>query len=106
MIYADGRLAQRLEELVCREFYRLAEVARTVLPGAEVECVPVADGVALWLGRGSPVNIAVGLGMHGPLESAALESLESFYHERGADAVLSVCPLADRSLVRLLRERG
>ncbi len=106
MLHADSSLARRLEGLICAEFVRLCEVARIALPGAASECVAVADGVALWLGEGSPVNIAVGLGMNGPVDEAALERLESFYHERGAAAALSVCPLADRSLLRLLGQRG
>ena len=41
-----------------------------------------------------------------PRGRGLLERLESFYHERGAAAILSVCPLADRSLLRLLGQRG
>jgi GNAT superfamily N-acetyltransferase len=106
MIHADHALARRLEGLICAEWRRLAEVARDVLPEASAQCVDVADGVALWLGESSPVNVAAGLGMHRPVEETDLERLEAFYHERGADAFLSMCPLADGSLLDGLGRRG
>jgi len=106
VIYAGHLLACRLESLISAEFRRLAAVASTVFPGQEPECADVGDGVALWLGEGSPVNLAVGLGMRGPVPEAAFQRLESFYHDRGAPAVVSMCPLADPSLLHLLGERG
>jgi GNAT superfamily N-acetyltransferase len=106
MIHADHTLARRLEGLICAEYRRLAEVARDVFPGAEAECVAVADGLALWLGEGSPVNGAVGLGMRGPVEEADVVRLEAFYRERGATAVTNICPLADSSLLLALGRRG
>jgi len=99
MVHLDHTLARRLEELICAEFRRLAQVALVSFPQVPAECVEVADGVALWLGEGSPVNLAVGLAMHGPVDEADLESLEVFYRERGQAAVLSMCPLADYSLL-------
>ena len=106
MLHADHKLALRLEALIATEFRRLAEVGRGVLPGAGSECREVAGGVALWLGEGSPVNQAAGLGMGVLVEDAQLEELEDFYHERGADAATSVCPLADPSLLAALAQRG
>lgn len=106
MIHADRALARRLEGLICTEFRRVGEVARTALPDVPVECIDVADGVALWLGGGSPVNLAVGLGMQGAVDETELERLEAFYHERGAEAVISMCTLADRSLLKCLGRRG
>ncbi len=106
MIYADHALAHRLEGLICTEWRRLAEVTPRVFPHASAECVDLAGGVALWLGEGSPVNLAVGLGMNGPVDDAGFERLEAFYHERGAAAITSICPLADPSLLSVLGRRG
>jgi GNAT superfamily N-acetyltransferase len=106
MIHADRALACRLEGLICTEFRRVGAVARIALPGVPVECIDVADGVALWLEGGSPVNLAVGLGMQGPVDETELERLETFYRKRGAKAVMSMCPLADRSLLKCLGRRG
>jgi hypothetical protein len=44
--------------------------------------------------------------MHGPVTSTDLESIEAFYSERHADTVIDLCPLADVSLIELLKGRG
>ena len=106
MIFADLGLARRLEGLICAEFRRLAEVAGAALPGRQAARLEVAGGVALWLGEGSPVNQAVGLGMAGPVDDEDMESLEAFYHGRGADAVASISPFVDPSFVAALGRRG
>ena len=106
MIYADSELARRLESLICAEYRRLATVAEKVIPQHAPESIDIAGGVAIWLGKGSPVNGAVGLGMDGPVDDEALDRLEAFYHERGAPAVMGMCPLADPSLLHLLGSRG
>lgn len=106
MIYADHELARRLENLVCSEYQRLVTVAGRVLPQHSPESLEVAGGVAIWLGEGSPVNGAVGLGMSGPVDEEAVVELEAFYHRRGAGAVTTICPLADPSLLHLLGRRS
>ncbi len=106
MIHADHKLASRLEGLICAEYRRLAEVGGRVLPYAGAEAIDVAGGVALWLGKDSPVNGAVGLGMAGPVDDAEVVRLEAFYRQRGAPAVTSICPLADPSVLDALGRRG
>lgn len=101
-----GNLARRLEGLICAEFGRICEVADRCFPENAAQCVQVADALALWLGDGSPVNLVAGLGMQGPVRMGDLERLENFYHERGADAVLSLCPFADHSVLAGLGRRG
>ncbi len=46
------------------------------------------------------------MGLHGPVSTAELERFEAFYRSRGSAPGLSLCPLADPSLVELLGERG
>lgn len=106
MIYLDRGLARRLEGLICSEFSRICDVAGAVFPRNSVQCANVGGGLALWLGEGSPVNQAAGLGMQGPVTVEDLVRLENFYHERGADAALSLCPFADHSLLSGLAKRG
>lgn len=106
MIHADHLLACRLESLIVAEYRRLAAVAERIFPEKGGQCLVVGDGVALWLGDGSPVNTAVGLGMNGPVGEQEFEHLEAFYHDRGAAAVMSMCPLADSSLLPVLGRRG
>ena len=106
VIYADSELARRLESLICAEYGRLVAVAERVVPEHAPELLEVAGGVAAWFGEGSPVNGSVGLGMNGPVDDDDLDRLEAFYHERGVTAAMSVCPLADPSLLHLLGRRG
>ncbi len=106
MIHADVHLARRLEAIICVEWRRLAETTREGWPEKGATYLDVADGVALWLGEGSPVNVAVGLGMEGPVEEAHLRQVEDFYARRGATPILATCPFADPSLFALLAKRG
>jgi GNAT superfamily N-acetyltransferase len=105
-IHADGDLARRLEAIISAEWRRLAEIGREMWPEKRATCLDVADGVALWLGEGSPVNVAVGLGMECPVEEADLRQVEDFYSRRGAAAILTTCPFAHPSLFTLLAKRG
>ena len=106
MFHADHALARRLEGLIRTEYRRLAEVARSVFPDRGADILEVAGGVALWLGEGSPVNQAAGLGMAGGVREDDVERLEAFYHERHAAASAGVCQLADPSLFEVLGRRG
>lgn len=106
MIHVDRQLAQRLERLISAEFHRICEVGSIIFPGNSSQCLDVGDGVALWLGEGSPVNLAAGLGMSGPVPAEELKHVETFYHERGAEAVISACPYADHSLIAGLGRQG
>jgi len=106
MIHADRTLAERLEEIICGEFRHLAAVARRTFPDSDAECIDVAGGVALWLGDGSPMNCAAGVGMEELPSEMELDRLERFYHERGAPAVADVCTLADPGFILALGRRG
>lgn len=76
----------------------LAEVA--------AEHRPVADGIAAFAGPGSWANLALGLGLDGPVPEPALDDLCAFYDERGVQARIEVLPQADPAFVRALGERG
>ena len=62
VIHAGVELAVRLEGLICEEWRRIAAAARSLYPGDASQCMEVGGGVALWLGNGSPLNSATGLG--------------------------------------------
>ncbi len=49
---------------------------------------------------------ATGLGLSGAIVDSDLDSLESFYFRRKAEARIVVCPLADESLLAILKARG
>lgn len=106
MIFIDRDFARRLEAI---ESWVAAELARGRLelwPEADTAMVPVAGGVACFLGAGSPVNEARGLGMAGPVSGDDLETMERVFFDRGVACKVTVCPLADPSLLEGLAARG
>lgn len=102
----DQLLARRLERA---DAWRSLEYAWAVSrrhPDVEVAVEPVAGGYLVFAGRAYPVNRAKALGLSGPVIDADLEAVEQFYRQRGLPPRLDLCPLADPTLVNLLRQRG
>jgi len=66
----------------------------------------VAGGYAIYAGEGSPLNRAVGLGLSGPVTRIDLEFVEQFYDSCGTPPRVDLCPLADPSLLHLLKVGG
>jgi GNAT superfamily N-acetyltransferase len=99
MIFADALLARRLES---------AEAANargcSVQPGSAV--LEIAGGCAIFVGAGSPLTQAVGLGLNGPVSEAETDTLEAFFSSRGAPVSIDLCPLADPGFLETLGGRG
>jgi GNAT superfamily N-acetyltransferase len=102
----DHQLALRLERFACADVRGFAETAAVLYPGSGAEFLEVAGGVAGYVGPGSPVNGAVGLGLEGEVGVDAIAEIEAFYLERAERPIISVCPFADPSLTLVLEERG
>lgn len=102
----DASLAHRLEYLSAQEMRRFAQTARAVDETSGAEWLSVAGGVAAFVRDGSPVNMAAGLGFEAPVEEADIQKVTRFYEARETRAVVSVCPLADPSLIERLSEAG
>ena len=66
----------------------------------------VAGGLALYGGAGSPLSQAIHCGMKGPVSEAEFDRLEEFFRSRGSGVTISLCPLADGTLVDLIGKRG
>jgi GNAT superfamily N-acetyltransferase len=66
----------------------------------------IAGGFAFYAMENSPLNQAVGLGLHGPVTSAEFDAFEEFFRSRNSPAQLVLSPLADVSLMQLAGERG
>jgi GNAT superfamily N-acetyltransferase len=106
MFFVDLDLARRLEMAQAWRGVHYANAQRTLRPETHSTVEAVAGGFAIYAGEGSPLNKAVGLGMHGPVMQTDLEHVERFYHSRNAAPRVSVCPLADPSLIDLLKAGG
>jgi GNAT superfamily N-acetyltransferase len=106
MLFVDLPLARRLEIASAWRGVKYARAVQILHPdlGASVE--PVAGGYAIYTGPAFPVNRATGLGMDGAVRHLDLEQVEQFYRSRGAVPRVEVCPLADPSLLDLLRGNG
>jgi len=106
MFFVDLDLAQRLEMAQAWRGVHYAGAQLALRPETHSTVEAVADGVAIYAGEGSPLNKAAGLGMHGPVTQTDLEHIERFYRSRNAAPRVSVCPLADPSLIELLNANG
>ncbi len=106
MIFADTELASRLEHHAAEELHRMVATARNVDPDSAAAVLDVAGGVAVYLGDGSPVNQAIGLGFAGPMTAEDAGALERFFGERGQRPLAVVSPLAHPSVLERLGARG
>jgi hypothetical protein len=100
-------MARRLELCSAWRSRRYAEAYQKLHPDAAVAILPFdGAGQAVYIHPGSPLNAATGLGFAGQVPAETMDALETFYHARGAPVRLHVCPLADPSLLALVRARG
>ncbi|KAA0250919.1 N-acetyltransferase [Acidobacteria bacterium ACD] len=106
MRFADLALARRLEASEARACADYAEVVARLAPESRATAVAVGSGLAVFAGPGGPLSRAVGLGLRGPVTAGELDRVEGFYRRLGGPSQVDVCPLADRSLLSLLGERG
>jgi GNAT superfamily N-acetyltransferase len=99
MPFSDLALARRLESA---EGYACTQYAAAA--GAEwIEC---GGGVAVFDKVDSPVTQSFGLGIFEELNAATLDTVETFFRDRGAHVDLEICPLAGVPALNLLCERG
>jgi len=99
-------LAARIEHSVVRDLVAFADMAAALDPAIRPAHLAVGGGVVLFLAPGSPVNSIYGAGLDGRVSGGELDAAERFLRERGAHPAISLCPLADPSLVEQLALRG
>jgi GNAT superfamily N-acetyltransferase len=97
--FADAALARRLEAAE-------AANARGCAAGPDAAVLDVAGGCAIFVGAGSPLTQAVGIGLAGCVSAAEIGCLEAFFRSRGARVAIDLCPLADAGLLEALGARG
>lgn len=104
--HADTALAARLESLAAQEMRRFVVAALAEEPESGAVALEVAGGVAAYIGRGCLMNQAFGLGFDGPVTEDDARAVTDFFAERGERAVVSVCPLADGSVLESFAALG
>lgn len=102
----DATVSRRLElnEMLAPLDYVKSVQQRHPEKGAEY--VEIAGGLALYAGEPSPLNQAVGVGLHGPVSAEEFDRFETFYRHRNCPAQIVLSPYADLTLLEFVRDRG
>jgi hypothetical protein len=106
MVFCSTELAARIERA---EAEMLAEVAAYVgrrEPGAGAVCMPLAGGVAVWVGPDAPVNKVAGLGFDTLPDPDRLAEVERAFAARATPLHVELSCLADPALGAALTARG
>ena len=104
--FVDQKQAHRLElnEMLAPLDYVKVQQARR--PELGFEWREIAGGLAFYAGPNSPLNQAVGMGLHGPVSAEEFEIFETFFRGHGAPAQIVLSPYADQSLMELVGAHG
>ncbi len=106
MLFADLDLARRLEAAEVAKYLDYAAARGRLLGAACCASEPIGGGYAIFAGPDNPYSRAVGMGLDGPMSEAEFERFEAFYLRHGIRPALSLCPLADATLLEHLSRRG
>ena len=100
LVFSDLPLARRIEAAEAAN----ARGCTAIHP--EAATLDVAGGCAVFVGAGSPLSHAVGIGLNGPVTGAEIDLLEAFFRSRGGQVSIDLCPLADPGILTTLGDRG
>jgi len=106
MIFADLALAKRLEAaegFACAQF---GEARKRLFPACASTWMKCAGTTAVFDGAGAPTTQTFGLGLFEEIKPPALDEIERFFLERGAEVMHEVCPFAGTATLELLCARG
>jgi GNAT superfamily N-acetyltransferase len=106
LIFADLPLARRVEAAWDFLAVENAAAQRGLAPESGAEAMSVGGGHAVFLGPGSPLSQAQGMGLHGSVSEAELARMEAFFRDRSTPIQIEVSTLADPSLLSALSQRG
>jgi hypothetical protein len=105
-LFASQQLAARLERAECALLAAGAGAARRRDPACPVLIQPLAGGLAVWAGAGSPLDKVAGLGFGPPLDEGELGEVERSFAERGTPVRVELACLADPTVGETLTRRG
>src|SRR5712671_5208118 len=105
-VLADLCLARQLERAEALANARFVEARARVVPGSDAQWIEVAGAYAMYDGVRSPSTQTFGLGLFQMPAPADMDKIEAFFRDRGAPVLPEVSPLADKSLLVVLGERG
>ncbi len=99
-------LMQRVEDAIAAERCAFADGMAALQPNGGATWLPVEGGRAVFTGVGFFTNRAMAMGIHGPVSPEEVDHVVAFYTERGVPSEIEIASTVDRSLIRLLNERG
>ncbi len=106
MIFADLALSRRLERAEGHACAHFAAARRRLFPESGAEWMECAGAYVVFDGVDSPVTQTFGLGIFEELSAAALDVIERFFRDRGAQVLHEVSPLAGVAALDLLCSRN
>jgi len=106
VIFADLPLARRIEAAWDHLGVQNALAQQRRAPESNAEVIAVGGGHAVFLGSGSPLSQAQGLGLSGSGAEDELARMERFFRDRDTPTQIEVASLADPSLLASLSLRG
>ncbi len=106
MMFANLELAKRLEAAEAYACAQFAEARKRLHPASTSAWMECAGATVVFDGVGAPTTQTFGLGLFEPLTPAALDEIEQFFRERGAEVMHEVSPLVGVAVLDLLCARG
>jgi hypothetical protein len=103
---ADQSLARRMERAEALAGARFIEARGRLFPDSGATWTEIGGTYVLFDGDRSPVTQTFGLGLFQEVTQADMERIEAFYRNRRAPVFHEVSPLADKSVIGLLGDRG
>jgi GNAT superfamily N-acetyltransferase len=105
MLFADIALAARIERAECDLLRDCAEAIAARRGPAATMMLPIAGGVAVHTGEGSPLNKVAGLGFAGAPSGAQLDAVERAFAEVRAPVQVELSCLAEAGIGAMLTDR-
>lgn len=99
-------LVSLLERASVAEAVEQAEVMAQVWPRSGARWLPIADGAAVFTGKGMFANKAGGIGVDRRVTRRHIAELTGFYDECAIDASLVITPMTDESVLRFAGAAG
>ena len=106
MPFADLALSKRLERAEGFACVQQAVARRRISPQSSAAWIECGGAFAVFDGVDSPCTQTFGLGIFEELTSATLDTIETFFNERGAPVLHEVSPFAGVAALDLLCARG
>jgi hypothetical protein len=106
MMFADRELAERLEAAEGYACAQFAVARKRLFPESTSTWVRCAGATLVFDGVDAPTTQTFGLGLYEELTADALDKIEQFFLERGAETMHEVCPFAGAATLDMLCARG